>query len=248
MKRSVKQILKKRPVLKYTLELLIIVAGISISFAIENWREDLQEEKVYKTILQEFVLDLKEDSTRYSFGVDYRVSDSELIIKYLQGEELTDFELRKWFHVVGGRRLEIKQQSGGYIHWQNAPGITFQSSHLALSIANYYDGFQKSLQQGYEQELDFYIRAQDFLVSNPTSILASFTKENDERFPDDFFNKLFTPEVAAEYRALSEHKTMRYMAEAKLFIISNERQMYKRGLNLSTALLEQLYEELKRIG
>jgi hypothetical protein len=246
MEKSVKQLLKKRPILKYVLELLTIVAGISISFAIENWREDLQEEKIYRTILEEFVLDLKEDSTRYSYGVDYRIYESELIIRYLQGEELTNLELRKWFHVVGGRRLEIKQQAGGYTHWQNAPGITFQSPQLALAIGNYYDGFHKSLQLGYEQEVDFYIRAQNFLVNNPTSILASFTIENDKRFPDNFFNILFTPEVEAEYRALSKHKTMRYMAEAKLFIISNERQMYKRGIELSTALLEQLYAELKR--
>jgi len=248
MKRSIKQILKRRPVLKYSLELLIIVAGISISFAIENWREDLQEEKVYKTILEEFVLDLKEDSTRYQYGVDYRVNESELLIKYLQGEELDELQLRRWFYVVTGRRLEIIQQTGGYIHWQNAPGITFQSSQLALSIANYYDGFHKSLQQGYEHELDFYLRAQNFLISHPTSVLASFTIENDERFPDNFFSNLFTPEVAAEYRALSENKTMRYLSEAKLFIILNERQMYRRGLDLSTALLEQLYVELRRLG
>ncbi|HMQ01120.1 MAG TPA: hypothetical protein PKC24_15170 [Cyclobacteriaceae bacterium] len=244
MKKSFKKILKKRPVLKYSLELLVIVAGISISFAIENWREDLQEEKTYKAILEELVMDLKADSTNYQRGVDYRVDEAELLIKYLRTEDLSKQELRNWFFIVTGRRLEIKQQTGGYTHWENAPGITFRTSELSSAISGYYNDYYKKLQEAYAHEQEFYLRAQNFLVQSPTSVLASFTFENDPRFPDNFFNELFTDEVEADYRVLAANKTMQYFTEAKLFIIVNERQMYKRGLELSADLLQRLYHEI----
>jgi len=246
--KSLKEFLEARPALKYVLEVVTIIIGISLSFAIENWREERQEEKIYKAILEEFILDLKEDSTNYVRGVNYRIQDSELIIKYLRNEPLNSSAIRNWLNVVGGRKLEIKQLTGGYIHWQNTPGITFQSVDLSLAISRYYDNFHKKLAEAYDMELDFFVRAQNFLIANPASILASFTHENDPRFPPDFFEELFTPEEEERYRQLIQHPSMRFMSEAKLFIITNERYMCMRGLDLSTNLLEKLYEELKRIG
>ena len=46
---------------KYILELIIIFLGITLSFWVENYREDLEEIKIERKYLEGLIIDLKRD-------------------------------------------------------------------------------------------------------------------------------------------------------------------------------------------
>ena len=61
----------KKYLLKYSLEFLVIVMGISVSFWLNNWRESVKENKIEKDLVNILIRDLenKKNENTYDIGV-----------------------------------------------------------------------------------------------------------------------------------------------------------------------------------
>ena len=94
MKKSFQRIKNLK---KYILEIIAIFIGITFSFWVENYREDLQERKVKKDVIQELYLNLGLDSIRAEYVRDTLVGHVHASFSYtveeLQKGKATDSEL-----------------------------------------------------------------------------------------------------------------------------------------------------------
>ena len=241
-----KKYLESRPVIKYALELVTIVLGISISFAIENWQDDRQEEKIYQTVLEEIIMDMELDSAHCAMKISSMDEQEQILRKVIANDTLLGSEVREWFYTVTGNMGGITVRQGGYQHWRSTPGISFKSSELSQSISTYYTEIRSEIDKHNAQLIDNFQRAQNYIIENPIPILTSFY-EDDPRFEKELTVGRFSIDVEKEYRNLLENPTYFYMTEVKLYLIINENSLCQKALDVNANTLSKLREELSGI-
>ena len=76
---------------KYILELIIIFLGITLSFWVENYREDLEEIKIERKYLEGLIIDLERDKESLISWKEIRQRQQNSgfrILKFYEGEQL----------------------------------------------------------------------------------------------------------------------------------------------------------------
>ncbi|KAA3599124.1 MAG: hypothetical protein DWQ06_10930 [Calditrichaeota bacterium] len=118
--------------LKYTIELLVVILGVSIAFMLDNWKENKKNIELEKNFLSSFQNDLGKDNKDLENVISFEEKSlnelKNVIKKYAKGEEVSENELFSVFQSMLSFSF-IKANNNTFEFVKN-------SGHLAI-IKNY---------------------------------------------------------------------------------------------------------------
>lgn len=83
----------KKPLARYGFELVVIVLGISLSFAVENWRQDREDAKTQRKVLIALADDLENLASEMQDDSAFFASTVSYLLKMEKGVTLTQQEI-----------------------------------------------------------------------------------------------------------------------------------------------------------
>ncbi|MEQ9307910.1 MAG: hypothetical protein RLN90_00540 [Balneolaceae bacterium] len=127
----------------YSFEILVIFFGISISFWVDEWREDGQNKELLEENLQSIRGELVRDTVNLDAKIQYLDSVTSLVYPILSQKKVSFTSAQEMAHFINaliwiGVRLEKNQ--GAYKSMiQNSYGQYLKNSELKKSLYNYYE-------------------------------------------------------------------------------------------------------------
>lgn len=214
----------------YLIELLVVIIGISIAFAIEKRAERLSEDKEIFAILESFADDLERDIRGYADGqIPYnerKVAELDYILEKLKAEELDDDSLH----------VNIKRMFGSAnSRITNATYESVKSSGKLENITNV--ALRKQIVNHYQANYS----QSDYLSDENTEfsdrLLTYVSDHSDAPFTNDYSDKRLLRDVG-----------FRNMVSRWRSIVNFKVREYKRMTESTEKLLGAINEELGREG
>jgi hypothetical protein len=126
--------------LKYLIELIVIVVGITLSFMVDEWREERQKREDVERSLHLMLSNLESDSIQLKLLYDFTVRQ-EVRLKYLltNNKPIHDSLLLDMFDASWSIRSQITIQNSGIENLNNIQGVKFQTKNFQEQLDIYYD-------------------------------------------------------------------------------------------------------------
>ncbi len=128
------------------IDILVVVLGITIAFALNNWRENRQNAKLE----QQYLRNLKEDLVKDSVGLDYSISHADEIffsierIQRLAGQSSNADSIYVYLGAIGDDNLLIfKPEDYSYSTMQQTGNITLiETDSIRRNLSQLYDTYE----------------------------------------------------------------------------------------------------------
>lgn len=217
-------------------EIILVVIGILIALAINNWNNEKRIHSEETATLQKLIQDLKSDNERYldniefynEFG-DYLTKSKEIIYK----KSLSDDEIKEVMGFYGAIIKDITPRKTTYEEMLNSGRIyTLSNEKLVDEIIEYYKFLDESIYQNQENRREF--RAV-FYGSDFTDFWFWRAEEDPFPYAKVFFNDTDSP----TYRILKQ--SAGWSISINRNVLENNNELLK----VSNQLIEQIEIELK---
>jgi len=217
-------------------EIVLVVIGILIALAINNWNNEKRIHSEETTTLQKLIQDLKSDNKRYLENIEiykkqdiYLTNAKEIIYK----KSLSDNDIKEVMNFYGVYIIDINPRKTTYDEMLNSGRIyNLSNEKLVDEIIEYYQFIDKSLYQHQETRKEF--RA---VFYGPEFTDFWFWKVEEDPFP---FAKAFFSD--------SDSKTYRTLKQSAGWSVSINNQMLENSIELlkgNNELIEQIKTELE---
>jgi len=217
-------------------EIILVVIGILIALAINNWNNEKRIHSEETATLQKLIQDLKSDNERYldniefynEFG-DYLTKSKEIIYK----KSLSDDEIKEVMSFYGAIIKDINPRKTTYEEMLNSGRIyTLSNEKLVDEIIEYYKFLDESIYQNQENRREF--RAV-FYGSDFTDFW--FWRAEEDPFP--YAKRFFSDTDSPTYRILKQ--SAGWSNSINRNVLENNNELLK----VNNKLIEQIKMELK---
>lgn len=195
----------------FFLDVIAVFIGITFSFWVENFREDIQERKVKRDVIQELYLNLELDSIRASYVRDSLIGQMESSFIYtidelqmgIANDEETAMMLAYWqfYNSFWQTQFAFDRLMNLSIEEILSPGI-LQKLDFYYQVVNELHGLRRSrtAQKEYENRMEYLTSKGIFLPAKTTfdkfKHVPVLGEEQKERLQNEVF---FDPEFEALY-------------------------------------------------
>ena len=217
-------------------EIILVVIGILIALAINNWTNEKRVHSEEIATLQKLIQDLKSDNKRYLDNIEfynefgaYLIKSKEIIYK----KSLSDDEIKEVMGFYGAIIKDINPRKTTYEEMLNSGRIyNLSNEKLVDEIIEYYKFLDESIYQNQENRREF--RAV-FYGSDFTDFW--FWRAEDDPFPNAkiFFSDTDSP----TYRILKQ--SAGWSISINKYVLENNIELLK----ANNQLIEQIKIELK---
>jgi len=223
---------------KYAIgEILLVVIGILIALAINDWKNEKRIESEEIATLYKLVQDLESDKTRFNDNIEFYTK----FTKQLKGakdiiykQSLSDDEIKKVMNFPGAIHKDLNPRKTTYSEMVNSGRIyNLSNDSLVNSIIEYYQFLDESIYQNKENRKEF-----RSLFYGPEFTDFWFWKDDENPFPyaKDFFSNTDSP----AYRTLKQSSGWSiYINE---YLLNNNKEL----LVMNNELIEFIELELNR--
>tara|TARA_R110002124_G_scaffold280073_3_gene453130 strand:+ start:16402 stop:17145 length:744 start_codon:yes stop_codon:yes gene_type:complete len=218
-------------------EILLVVIGILMALAINEWKNEQRIHSEEKVTLQKLTQDLKSDNQRFLKNIeyynkrnDYLTDAKEIIYK----KSLSDKEIKKVMHYGGAIHKDLNPRKTTYNEMLNSGRIyNLSNENLVDSIIAYYQYLDESIYQNRVSRTEF--RA---LFFGPDFSDFWFWKAEDDEFP--YAKMFFSDTDSPSYRKLKQS------AGWSISINNGLLQNNEILLQMNKSLIDNLNNELKQ--
>ncbi len=217
-------------------EIILVVIGILIALAINNWNNEKRIHSEETATLQKLIQDLKTDNERYLDNIEfykefgnYLTKSKEIIYK----KSLSDNEIKEVMSYYGAIIKDINPRKTTYEEMLNSGRIyTLSNEKLVDRIIEYYQFLEESIYQNQENRREFRT-----LFYGPDFTDFWFWRAEEEPFP--YAKVFFSDNDSPAYRKLKQ--SAGWSTSINNGLLKNNNELLK----MNEKLIEQISIDLE---